>query len=127
MAIARDGRLALIHSVRAPVFLSQIQPVHMAFLTRLFAPQRESRATMADILKAMSAGATTKTGISVTPTTALTYTAVLAGVRILAESVASLPAFVYQRNGADRSRAANHILYPLAWDLMTRLCGTHLA
>lgn len=92
----------------------------MAFLTRLFAPQRESRATMADILKAMSAGSITKTGISVTPNTALNYTAVLAGVRILAESVASLPAFVYQRNGADRSRATTHTLYPLLHDAPNR-------
>ena len=116
MAIARDGRLALITQCGRPFFYPKSNPVHMAFLTRLFAPQRESRATMADILKAMSAGATTKTGISVTPNTALNYTAVLAGVRILAESVASLPAFVYQRNGAERSRAANHILYPLLHD-----------
>lgn len=92
----------------------------MAFLTRLLAPQREQRATMADILKTMAGSAPTKAGVSVTPSNALNYTAVLAGVRILAESVASLPAITYQRRGDDRTRAATHPLYPLLHDAPNR-------
>ena len=75
---------------------------------------------MADILKAMTGGAPTKAGVSVTPSNALNYTAVLAGVRILAESVASLPAITYQRRGDDRTRAATHPLYPLLHDAPNR-------
>lgn len=93
----------------------------MALLTRLLSPQvRERRSSMADILKAMGAGARTKAGVSVTPEGALNYTAVLAGVRILAESVASLPALVYERTGDGRRRASGHGLYGLLHDAPNR-------
>lgn len=93
----------------------------MALLTRLLSPQvREQRSSMADLLKAMGAGAATKAGVSVTPDSALNYTAVLAGVRILAESVASLPALVYERTGEGRRRASGHGLYGLLHDAPNR-------
>ena len=93
----------------------------MALLTRLLSPQvREQRTSMADILKAMGGGAATKAGVSVTPEGSLAYTAVLAGVRILAESVASLPALVYERSAAGRRRASGHGLYGLLHDAPNR-------
>lgn len=56
-------------------------------------------------------------GSLVTPQTALTYTAVYAAVRILAESVASLPLFIYKRlpNGG-KERAKKHPLFFLLHD-----------
>lgn len=93
----------------------------MALLNRLLSPQvGERRSSMADILKAMGAGSATRAGVSVTPDSALNYTAVLAGVRILAESVASLPALVYERSGDGRRRASGHGLYGLLHDAPNR-------
>lgn len=93
----------------------------MALLTRLLSPQvREQRTSMADILSAATVGARTKAGVSVTPENALNYTAVLAGVRILAESVASLPALVYERSSEGRRRASGHGLYVLLHDAPNR-------
>lgn len=57
-------------------------------------------------------------GISVTPSTALQSTAVFACVRVLAETVASLPLPVYRRlAGGGKERAADHYLYPILHDL----------
>ena len=58
----------------------------------------------------------TAAGVAVTPTTALTNTAVLAAVRVLAESVASLPLIVYERLERGKQRAPQHWLYPLLHD-----------
>lgn len=53
-------------------------------------------------------------GVSVTPKTALYSTAVYACVRILAETVASLPLHVYRRlPGGGKERATQHYLYPV--------------
>jgi HK97 family phage portal protein len=59
-------------------------------------------------------GGTASAGISVTQETALTHMGVFAAVRILAESLASLPLHLYQR-APDGSRgvAYQHALYPL--------------
>jgi len=65
-------------------------------------------------LLASASGWETATGVHVTPENALQVTAVLACVRVLAESVASLPLVVYQRlPGGGKRRATDHYLYPL--------------
>src|SRR5690606_41822611 len=53
-------------------------------------------------------------GVSVTPSTAMRSTAVYACVRLLAESIASLPLHLYRRlpNGG-KERATDHPLYRL--------------
>lgn len=58
-----------------------------------------------------------KTGISVTESSALRATAVWACVRLLSETVASLPLFVYRRvSPRGKERAVNHPLYSLLHD-----------
>ena len=53
-------------------------------------------------------------GVSVTPTTAMRSTAVYACVRLLAESIASLPLHVYRRRpDGGKERATDHPLYQL--------------
>jgi len=61
---------------------------------------------------AMSRG--TSSGVSVTPDTAAALTAVMACVRVIAESVAMLPLIIYRRlpNG-DKERAPDHPLFDL--------------
>lgn len=61
-------------------------------------------------------GNSTKTGIYVNEETALKFSAVFACVRILAESVASLPLPVYKRLKVGRERAIDHPLYSLLHD-----------
>lgn len=62
-------------------------------------------------------GNDTTAGVSVTVDTALGYAAVLGCVRILAESVASLPLVMYERTADGKRRAMNHPLYTLLHDL----------
>ena len=61
-------------------------------------------------------GGGSNAGISVTPVSALTSSAVFACVRILAETIASLPLIVYSRTAKGRDRATNFYLYPLLHD-----------
>lgn len=75
-------------------------------------------------------------GIHVTPDNALKYTAVYVCVRIVSETLASLPLIVYQKmTPRGRQRATNHYLYPLLHDqpneLMTSMvwretCQAHI-
>lgn len=59
-------------------------------------------------------GWTTATGLGLSPDKALEATAVLACVRVLAESVAMLPLPVYRRlDDGGKQRAPDHYLYPL--------------
>lgn len=50
-------------------------------------------------------------GVSVTPGNALNYSAVFAAVRVIAETVASLPLILYQQTENGRERAADYYLY----------------
>ncbi len=52
-------------------------------------------------------------GTNVTPETAMQHTAVWACVRVLAETVASLPLIMYQRTDKGRRRAIEHPLYAI--------------
>ena len=61
-------------------------------------------------------GGGSNAGISVTPANALTSSAVFACVRILAETVASLPLITYVRTKDGRDRATNFYLYPILHD-----------
>jgi len=54
-----------------------------------------------------------KSGIIVTPETALAQSAVYRAVTLLAESVAQLPCEVYRRKGDQRSKATDHPLYSI--------------
>lgn len=61
-------------------------------------------------------GGESATGINVTQEGALRYSAVFACVRVLAESVASLPLHVYERQPDGKERAPEHPLYKLLHD-----------
>lgn len=55
-------------------------------------------------------------GPTVTAENALQSSAVAACVRLLSESVASLPLFVYRRDGDDKAKAPDHPTYPILHD-----------
>lgn len=79
---------------------------------------------------------TSPTGVNVTPDSALKYTAVYVCVRIISETLASLPLVVYEKmKPRGRQRATGHYLYPLLHDqpneLMTSMqwretCQAHI-
>jgi HK97 family phage portal protein len=57
-----------------------------------------------------------KSGIQITPETALQTSAVFACVRVLSETIASLPLQIYQKKGDKKSVAEKHYLYPILHD-----------
>lgn len=76
----------------------------------------ERRDFFSDLLKYRQAGAYSDTdaGIRVTPDTAMTYSALFAGIRVLSDGVASLPCKVYERTGGDsRREARENEMYPI--------------
>lgn len=84
-------------------------------LTRLFERRAiDENSGRAFIDRLRNASAVTDTGITVTPDNALTYSAVWACVRTLAEDVGSLPLILYRRlPGGGKERATDHPLYRL--------------
>jgi|6_EtaG_2_1085325.scaffolds.fasta_scaffold05590_2 HK97 family phage portal protein len=66
---------------------------------------------------AMNAGTSASVGgVKVTNETAYTFSAVYAAIRVLAESVASLPCLVYERSENGKRRAYSHPYYSLFHD-----------
>lgn len=59
----------------------------------------------------------TKSGVLVTQETALTFSAVFAAVKVLAESVSTLPFHLYRRTENGKDLARDHALYTLLHDL----------
>lgn len=88
----------------------------MGFFSSLFKPKSEKRALKeADIWR--SFGPKAASGVIVTPDTALRTTAVFACVRILAETLASLPLILYEKSAdGGKKRAENHTIYPILHD-----------
>lgn len=58
-----------------------------------------------------------KTGVTVNETTAMYYTTVYACVKVISESIASLPLIVYERLDRGKTRAKDHPLYSVLHDL----------
>lgn len=85
----------------------------MSFLTQMLAASNPVSFDAALQAAGFSlAGGLTPAGVSVGPETALKLSAVFACDRLIAETVASLPAFVYERLAdGGRQRATNHPLY----------------
>jgi HK97 family phage portal protein len=74
-------------------------------------------ATTVDIQTAMTGAVSgVRSGVSVTPDSAMRVSAVYACVRVLAESVAQLPLIVYEKRGEKRVRAKDYPLYSLLHD-----------
>lgn len=61
-------------------------------------------------------GAAAKSGVHVTDETAMRVTAYLAAVKIIAETVASLPLHLYRKQGDRREMAETHPLYEILHD-----------
>ena len=87
----------------------------MGVLSRLLKPptEPERRDTSSAMLAMLSGGGSSASGVSVTPESSLAYSAVLACVRVLAESVAQLPLILYERQDRGRQRATDHPLSAL--------------
>tara|TARA_R110002096_G_scaffold187982_1_gene367714 strand:+ start:3236 stop:4870 length:1635 start_codon:yes stop_codon:yes gene_type:complete len=77
----------------------------------------ERRANLTAGEYAMNAGTSSNVGgVKVTNETAFTFSAVYAAIRVLAESVASLPVNVYERGDKGKRRAYDHPYYALLHD-----------
>lgn len=73
--------------------------------------------TMEEWARLQGGGTLAKTGVYVSADTALRYTTVLICVRVLAESVASLPCILYRRRAdGGKDRATDHPLYAVLHD-----------
>lgn len=81
----------------------------------ILANQIHKRGLMEDMLSARRANSTMQSdsGVSVTPNTAMTYSAVYACTQVLADGVGALPCKIYQRLSGGRREAIEHPLYPI--------------
>ena len=86
----------------------------MGVISKLFERRMSS---LEQVLLSSQGGANTATGKPVTALGSLRNTAVFACVRVLAESVASLPLILYQRQERGKRRATEQRLYNLLHDL----------
>ena len=88
----------------------------MGFIARAI-EKRASLANPDEFLTRVFGGGESKSGVAVTPDSALTNTAILAGVERLSRAVATLPLMIYRRlpNGG-RERDPNHSLWPILHD-----------
>lgn len=86
----------------------------MGLISRLFEPNRRAHPSQHSLAAFFGVNSNTYAGPAVTEETALTFSAVYACVRILAESVAMLPLFTYRRleNGG-KEKATDAPLYNL--------------
>ena len=90
-------------------------------LSRLFQPALRAESNDApvnpDIVKTMWAEAQVASGVHVTPESSLRATAVFACVRVLGETLASLPLITYRRLPRGKERAPDFYLYPILHDV----------
>lgn len=77
----------------------------------------EQRSTSADLFSLMLNGSPTYAGPSVNEDNAMRSSAVYACIRIISESIASLPLVLYKQQGRNKKRATTHPLYPILHDL----------
>lgn len=89
----------------------------MGLLSSLLQPNKPEQRTSLNTLVDLGMGYQTRSGVQVTPSSALSMTAVWACVRVVAESLAGLPLLVYRRrNDGGKERAADHPVYRLLHD-----------
>jgi len=89
----------------------------MSVLSRLWEPSDERRGvTLSNELMTTLRGLIRGDG-PVTPSSAMQIAAVFACVRVLSESLASLPLIFYERQERSKKRATNHPVYRLLHDL----------
>lgn len=82
--------------------------------------RKEKRSGLANpqawLVDMFTGGTKSATGVNVTPDRALQASAVYACVRVLAETIASLPLHVYKRLARGKEKATDHYLYPILHD-----------
>lgn len=89
-------------------------------LSTLFAPRMKAASNdapvNADVIRALQAESQAASGVAVTPESSLRATAVFACVRVLSETLASLPLITYKRLTRGKNRASDFYLYPILHD-----------
>lgn len=87
-------------------------------LKTIFQPDEAKEFFVNQSLSPLDLGISTLPGIMVTEQSALSFSAVFAAVKILGESVSSLPLFLYRRlPGGGKEVAREHTLFPILHDL----------
>lgn len=92
----------------------------MGLLSRSFKNQASTTGQIGDpdFLRGIISGNPSKTGAQVNESTALKVTAYLAAVKIISESVASLPLFLYKRDkNGGKIKATTHPLFSILHDV----------
>ena len=109
----------------------------MGILSRLFGREKRSY-TINDILKWITEGNRSRSGVAVSSDSALSYNPWWAGVSLLADSVAMLPLAIYQDGESGREKLKEHTVYQLlngsangvqsSWDIvhLLTLCACHV-
>jgi HK97 family phage portal protein len=88
----------------------------MQWVSNLFGGEKRALSS-SQLFELIAAGSNTYAGPSVTEDNAMRSSAVYACIRIISESIASLPLDVYKRQGRNKNKATNHALYPVLHDL----------
>jgi HK97 family phage portal protein len=78
---------------------------------RLFRAEAPRTLTSADLARLLAARSTSSAGVAVTPERAMALSAVYSCVRVLAQSVGQMPCHLYERRGANKTKAVGHPLY----------------
>lgn len=82
--------------------------------------RKEKRSSLSNpqawLVDMFTGGTKSATGVNVTPDRALQASAVHACVRVLSETIASLPLHVYKRLDRGKEKATDHYLYPILHD-----------
>ena len=90
----------------------------LGLLNRLINPKMQQRGLdNYEPLASLRAGLQSSSGVSISSDNALTIGTVYASVRVISESIASLPLITYKRNGRSKQRFADHPLYTILHDL----------
>jgi HK97 family phage portal protein len=89
----------------------------MGILTALFEPRAVSPPPDPNHIGFPWLGGYSAAGVKISEEGSLHSTAVFAAVRVIAESIASLPLVVYRQSGRNKQRATDHPLFPVLHDL----------
>jgi HK97 family phage portal protein len=86
--------------------------IHIPFTNKVFNIRASTLATPSRWVEDyFRGGGASRSGVNVTEDTAMRVTAYLAAIKIISETIASLPLNVYQEKGDKKERAPNHPLY----------------
>lgn len=87
----------------------------MGLWQRLFGDRKDGISNSLDLFRLVYGGQPSKSGVSVTPQTALEVTTVLACCRVISEGISQVPFKVFQDDGKTKTPAVDHPLYRLLY------------